>query len=174
MAAVAYPQLCRYAQRKFNGKVRQPKDTTKPFAHDRSPMTQPLIDFPAPGTTHDVETGITFQPRFDAHGLLGTIVTDATTGQVLMFAWMNATALSETLQTGIAHFWSRSRGMLWKKGEESGNLLDVIEIRTDCDQDALLLRVHVRGAGVTCHTGAVSCFYRMVEHSNGVVTLRRA
>ena len=77
-----------------------------------------------------------------------------------MFAWMNAEALGKTLETGIGHFWSRSRACLWKKGEESGNTLRVRELRTDCDQDAVWLKVEVEGAGVACHTGARSCFYR--------------
>jgi phosphoribosyl-AMP cyclohydrolase len=79
---------------------------------------------------------------------------------VLMFAWMNAEALATTLETRFGHFWSRSRRRLWKKGEESGNLLRVTEIRTDCDQDAVWLKVVVEGAGAACHTGNRSCFYR--------------
>ena len=122
-----------------------------------------LLTFAPPGSAHDAETGTVFQPRFDAHGLIAAVVTDATTGHVLMFAWMNDEALSATLQTGIAHFWSRSRAKLWKKGEESGNLMDVRELRVDCDQDCLWLRVAVRGAGVACHTGALCCFYRTVK-----------
>src|SRR5215470_12945632 len=112
------------------------------------------------GTAEEVEQGLTFQPRFDADGLMPAIVTDTATGEVLMFAWMNAEALALTLATRIGHFWSRSRGKLWKKGEESGNLLHVAEVRTDCDQDVLWLKVTVAGAGVACHTGARSCFYR--------------
>jgi phosphoribosyl-AMP cyclohydrolase len=123
----------------------------------------------------DIETGTTFQPRFDGQGLIGAIVTDAGDGAVLMFAWMNETALTQTLQTGIAHFWSRSRHKLWRKGEESGNELAIVEIRTDCDQDALVVRVQVRGQGVACHTGARSCFYRSVvrDPATGTVSLRR-
>ena len=112
------------------------------------------------GTPEEVERGLAFQPRFDDHGLMPAIVTDAATGEVLMFAWMNAEALALTLQTRVGHFWSRSRGKLWKKGEESGNLLHVAEVRTDCDQDVVWLKVAVAGAGVACHTGARSCFYR--------------
>jgi phosphoribosyl-AMP cyclohydrolase len=118
--------------------------------------------FTAPGTTADVEQGSVLQPKFDANGLIGAIVTDFSTGDVLMFAWMNAEALQRTLDTGIAHFWSRSRGRIWKKGEESGNTLAVQEARVDCDQDALWLRVEVAGAGVACHTGERSCFYRSI------------
>ena len=116
--------------------------------------------FAARGTPAEIETGALFQPRFDADGLNPAIVTDAASGQVLMFAWMNGAALSLTLQTQLGHFWSRSRGKLWKKGEESGNLLRVIEVRTDCDQDVLWLKVTVEGDGRACHTGERSCFYR--------------
>jgi phosphoribosyl-AMP cyclohydrolase len=108
----------------------------------------------------EVETALRFQPKFDTHGLLPAIVTDAVSGEVLMFAWMNAQALGLTLETRIAHFWSRSRQRLWKKGEESGNVLRVSELRIDCDQDALWLKVSVAGEGVACHTGERSCFYR--------------
>jgi len=114
------------------------------------------------GTPEEVERGLAFQPKFDADGLIGAIVTDASSGQVLMFAWMNAEALALTLEKRVAHFWSRSRGRLWRKGEDSGNALTVIEVLTDCDQDVLWLKVRVGGAGVACHTGARSCFYRSV------------
>jgi phosphoribosyl-AMP cyclohydrolase len=112
------------------------------------------------GTAAEIERGLAFQPRFDADGLIPAVVTDAASGEVLMFAWMNAEAVALTLETRIGHFWSRSRGKLWKKGEESGNLLRVAEVRTDCDQDVLWLTVSVGGDGVACHTGAKSCFYR--------------
>ena len=112
--------------------------------------------------TDDLETGMTFHPKFDGQGLIAAIVTDAATHEVLMFAWMNDAALAASLETGIAHFWSRSRKKLWRKGAESGNELAIVEIRTDCDQDALVVRAQVRGAGVACHTGARSCFYRQV------------
>jgi phosphoribosyl-AMP cyclohydrolase len=118
--------------------------------------------FAARGTPEEVERGLAFQPAFDADGLIGAIVTDAASGHVLMFAWMNAEALALTLETRVAHFWSRSRGRLWKKGEESGNVLAVTEVLTDCDQDVVWLKVGVGGSGVACHTGARSCFYRSV------------
>ena len=102
-----------------------------------------------------------FQPRFDAAGLVTAIVTDADTHILLMVAHMNAEAIERTRATGQAHFWSRSRGTLWRKGETSGNGLTLVEIRVDCDQDALLLRV--KPAGPACHTGRRSCFYRRVE-----------
>ena len=116
--------------------------------------------FAARGSTAEVEAGLTFQPKFDADGLIPAIVTDAGSGEVLMFAWMNAEALALTLETRLAHFWSRSRNKLWRKGEESGNVLTVEEMRTDCDQDVVWLKAAVAGDGVACHTGERSCFYR--------------
>jgi phosphoribosyl-AMP cyclohydrolase len=120
----------------------------------------PSALFAQRGTPSEIEAGALFQPKFDADGLIPAIVTDTATGEVLMFAWMNAEALGLTLQTQFAHFWSRSRNKLWKKGEESGNLLRVAEVRTDCDQDVVWLKVTVEGDGRACHTGARSCFYR--------------
>jgi phosphoribosyl-AMP cyclohydrolase len=121
------------------------------------------LRFAARGTTAEIEGGLQFQPKFDADGLIPAIVTDANPPRdVLMFAWMNAEALGLTIETGIAHFWTRSRQKIWKKGEESGNLLIVKSLRTDCDQDALWLSVETQGAGVACHTGSKSCFYRTV------------
>ena len=108
----------------------------------------------------DREQGITFQPRFDANGLLTAVVSDRA-GALLMVAHMNADALAATQTSGEATFWSRSRGRLWKKGETSGNVLRVVELRVDCDQDALWLIVDP--AGPACHTGATSCFYRRVD-----------
>lgn len=99
-----------------------------------------------------------FEPKFDAQGLLTAVVTDTDTGRILMVAFMDAEALALTRKTGFAHFHSRSRGALWKKGETSGNVLRVEEILVDCDQDALVLRC--APAGPTCHTGAESCFFR--------------
>jgi phosphoribosyl-AMP cyclohydrolase len=112
------------------------------------------------GTPQEIEAGTAFQPRFDAAGLMPAIVSDAASGKVLMLAWMNAEALALTLGTRVAHFWSRSRGKLWKKGEQSGNELRVEAARVDCDQDALWLEVVVQGDGIACHTGERSCFYR--------------
>lgn len=114
------------------------------------------------GSKADIEAGLDFQPKFDADGLIPAIVTDAGTGEALMFAFMNAEALALTIETGIVHFWSRSRAALWKKGAESGNMFNVVEMRTDCDQDVLWLRVSVEGDGHACHTGRRSCFYRLV------------
>jgi phosphoribosyl-AMP cyclohydrolase len=116
------------------------------------------------GATHaERETGTVFMPRFDANGLMGAIVAEVASGEVLMFAFMNEEALARTLETGEAHFWSRSRQSLWRKGETSGNVLRVVEMRTDCDQDCLLIRVTIAGDGAACHTGRKSCFYRRVE-----------
>jgi len=98
---------------------------------------------------------------YDPRGLIPAIAQDAETGEVLMVAWMNAEALRLTRETGEAHFWSRSRNELWRKGATSGNVLRVEEIRVDCDADTLLLRV--RPSGPACHTGARSCFFRTLE-----------
>ena len=98
--------------------------------------------------------------RFDRDGLVPVIAQQHDSGEVLMLAWMNAEALATTIETRIGHFWSRSRAKLWKKGEDSGNVLAVSEVRTDCDQDAIWLRVAVAGDGVACHIGERSCFYR--------------
>src|SRR5690606_20276145 len=101
-------------------------------------------------------------PRFDADGLIVAVASDADTGDVLMVAHMNAEALARTIESGTAWFYSRSRQRLWQKGEESGNLLVVADIRVDCDQDALLLKARLAGDGVACHLGYRSCFYRSV------------
>ncbi len=116
----------------------------------------------ASDTRHDLERGSALTPRFDASGLIAAVATDATTGEVLMLAWMNAEALAKTLETGQAHYFSRSRQALWKKGETSGQIQTVTEIRTDCDQDALWLKVKVGGDGGACHVGFRSCFYRVI------------
>jgi phosphoribosyl-AMP cyclohydrolase len=118
---------------------------------------------PAPQNKAALEEGSVFTPRFDANGLVTVVVTDAADGVLLMVAHMNAKALALTLETGIAHYWSRSRNALWKKGETSGNFQQVHEVRTDCDQDAIWLKVSVAGHEATCHTGRRSCFYRIVE-----------
>ncbi|OAP34418.1 phosphoribosyl-AMP cyclohydrolase [Sinorhizobium glycinis] len=115
----------------------------------------------------ELETGSAFTPRFDEKGLVTAVVTDARDGELLMVAHMNAEALALTIETGIAHYYSRSRNSLWKKGESSGNVQTVQEIRTDCDQDAIWLKVTVAGHDATCHTGRRSCFYRTVGIENG-------
>ena len=118
--------------------------------------------FPAPLSKTESEEGTVFAPRFDADGLLPVVATSAKTGEVLMFAYMNADALARTIETGEAHYWSRSRGRLWRKGEESGNTQRVVEMRIDCDQDAIWLKVEQQGTDGACHTGRKSCFYRAV------------
>jgi phosphoribosyl-AMP cyclohydrolase len=115
-------------------------------------------DAPSASDPADREQGVKFLPRFDSGGLVTAVAIDRNTGRLLMLAHMNAEAIARTRETGFAHFWSRSRGRLWMKGETSGNVLRVAEIRVDCDQDALELRVDA--SGPACHTLATSCFYR--------------
>jgi phosphoribosyl-AMP cyclohydrolase len=116
----------------------------------------------------DRENSSLFEPKFDAAGLVTGVVSDAGTGELLMVAHLNAEAIERTIATGEAHFWSRSRARLWKKGESSGNILRVIEMRIDCDQDAIWLRCEP--AGAACHTGRRSCFYRRIEGDGLVFT----
>lgn len=131
-----------------------------------------MLEFPDPSSDKNMtEEGTVFSPRFDANGLVTAVVTDAGDGMLLMVAHMNAEALALTLETGIAHYWSRSRKTLWKKGETSGNVQEVVSVLTDCDQDAVWLRVNVLGHDATCHTGRRSCFYRTVERVDGKATL---
>ena len=135
------------------------------------------LQFAERTTVADIEAGSLFQPGFDADGLIPAVVTDAAGGAILMFAWMNREALGLTISTKVVHFYSRSRAKLWQKGEESGNVLDVVEMRTDCDQDVVQVIATVRGAGVACHTGATSCFYRQLDlgaADAGPVRLTRA
>jgi phosphoribosyl-AMP cyclohydrolase len=112
------------------------------------------------------EESTVFAPRYDDKGLIPAIVTDARDGAVVMLAYMNAEALRLTLETGEAHYWSRSRGELWRKGATSGDTQKVVEIRLDCDQDTVLVSVAMAGRGVACHTGRHSCFYRRVKPSS--------
>ena len=130
---------------------------------DRSP-------FPPPGTASELEEGSVLTPKFDADGLVTAVATDAASGEVLMVAHMNAQALSKTIATGEAWYYSRSRRALWKKGESSGHTQRVVEMRVDCDQDAVWIKVEqVSGA---CHTGRRSCFYRAVPvGKDGAATL---
>lgn len=115
----------------------------------------------------DVENGVDFAPRFGPDGLVACVTVDAHDGAVLMLAHMNAQALQKTLETGIVHYWSRSRGALWRKGDTSGQVQRLRELRVDCDQDALLALVEVGGDGGACHTGRRSCFYRKLIFENG-------
>ena len=119
--------------------------------------------------SHEIEEGLTFQPKFDANGLVTCVATDATTGDVLMVAHMNAEALRKTIETGEGWYYSRSRKALWKKGESSGHVQRVVEMRMDCDQDAVWIRVEQSGAA--CHTGRRSCFYRAVTCEGGEAKL---
>lgn len=124
----------------------------------RFPLFAPML-YSAP-MTDARDTGLTLNPKYDDNGLITAVVTDAADGDLLMVAHMNAQALALTIETGLAHFWSRSRQSLWKKGETSGHMLAVRDIRIDCDQDAVWVKAVP--AGPTCHTGARSCFFRRV------------
>jgi phosphoribosyl-AMP cyclohydrolase len=126
--------------------------------------------FPTLASRDALERGDILAPRFDAAGLIAAVATHAETGEVLMLAWMNAEALALTLSSGEAHYFSRSRQALWRKGGTSGQVQAVREIRIDCDQDAVWLRVIPGGDGGACHTGARSCFYRAIE--DGVLVER--
>jgi len=119
--------------------------------------------------SHDAEEGLVFQPKFDASGLVTCVATDAASGDVLMVAHMNDEALRKTIATGEAWYYSRSRKKLWKKGESSGHVQRVLEMRMDCDQDAVWIRVEQTGAA--CHTGRRSCFYRAVTGEGGEAKL---
>ena len=119
---------------------------------------------------NDTEEGLTFQPKFDASGLVTCVATDATTRDVLMVAHMNEEALRKTIETGEGWYYSRSRKALWRKGESSGHVQRVVEMRMDCDQDAVWIRVEQSG-GAACHTGRHSCFYRAVTNTDGSAKL---
>ena len=124
-------------------------------------MIEPIF---APQTDKtETEKGTILRPKFDADGLVPAIVTDADSGEVLMLGYMNEGALARTIEEGEAWYWSRSRQEYWKKGATSGQIQQVVEMRTDCDQDAILIKVRVAGNGATCHVGYRSCFYRTVE-----------
>jgi phosphoribosyl-AMP cyclohydrolase len=118
-----------------------------------------------PSDSNDIEEGLSFRPKFDASGLVTCVATDASTSEVLMVAHMNEEALRKTIATGEAWYYSRSRQALWRKGETSGHVQRVVEMRADCDQDAIWIRVEQTGAA--CHTGRHSCFYRKVEAADG-------
>jgi len=122
-----------------------------------------MTDFAPPLTGKAQEEETVFRPRFGADGLVTAVACDARTGEILMLAHMNAEALEKTLMSGKAHYWSRSRQEIWLKGETSGNVQLVHEIRTDCDQDAIVMKVEVTGSDASCHTGRVSCFYRTIK-----------
>jgi phosphoribosyl-AMP cyclohydrolase len=123
------------------------------------------MTYPAPLSGPAQDEARELRPKFDEHGLIAAIAQDADTGEVLMLAWMNAEALDQTLATGRAVYWSRSRNALWRKGDTSGHEQHIVEVRVDCDQDAVLLKVKQTGAA--CHTGRRSCFYRVAD-GNGL------
>lgn len=116
-----------------------------------------------------LERGPRLTPRFDAQGLIAAVATHVDTGEVLMLAWMNEEALRRTIQTREAHYFSRSRGELWRKGETSGQIQEVVEIRIDCDQDAVWMKVRPQGDGGACHVGFRSCFYRLIDETGALV-----
>lgn len=119
----------------------------------------------------ELEAGSVFAPRFDANGLVTAVTIEAQTNEILMVAHMNADAIAETLRSGFATYWSRSRNTLWKKGESSGELQQLVEMRTDCDQDALIVVVEQTGRGAACHTGRKTCFFRSVQVVGDEATL---
>ena len=119
---------------------------------------------------HTIEQGLTFAPKFDEHGLLPVMAIDAKTNEPLMLAYMNEESLKLTLELGEMVYWSRSRSELWHKGKTSGQIQHVVELRTDCDQDALIAKVNQQGSGC-CHTGAKDCFYRRIAFGDEVKTL---
>ena len=122
-----------------------------------------MADFPVAADRHELERGTQLAPRFDDKGLIAAVTTHAETGEVLMLAWMNAEALRLTLERGEAHYFSRSRQALWKKGETSGQVQKLVELRVDCDQDAVWIKVLPQGDGGACHVGFRSCFYRALD-----------
>ncbi len=128
------------------------------------------IRFEARGDSHAIEEGTALAPKFDSDGLIPAVAADAASGSVLMMAWMNADALTATIETGEAHYWSRSRRAMWRKGESSGHVQVVREIRLDCDQDTVLLLVDQHGPGA-CHVGYESCFFRRVVRAGDDVVL---
>lgn len=127
-----------------------------------TPTPQSPPAFASRMSIEQVEEGVQLAPRFDAQGLIACVTTDAHSGDVLMLGYMNADALRRTIATGEAHYWSRSRQVLWHKGATSGLVQKVVELRIDDDQDAVWLRVVVGGSGASCHVGYRSCFYRRV------------
>lgn len=120
-----------------------------------------------------LELGASFAPRFDDKGLILAVTSEASSNEILMVAYMNEQALTLTLSTGNVHYFSRSRNNLWRKGESSGEVQRLVEMRTDCDQDVLLLKVEQTGRGAACHTGHKSCFFRRIEQNDGAITLVR-
>jgi phosphoribosyl-AMP cyclohydrolase len=129
-------------------------------------MWTPSTPFAPPGSKQQLEEGHALTPKFDAAGLVTAVVTDHATGEVLMLAHMNAEALRRSIETGDAWYWSRSRACLWRKGESSGNTQRIVEMRVDCDQDAVWIKVEQQGPA--CHTKRPSCFYRIIGKDGGL------
>ena len=134
-------------------------------------MADKTLTYPQLTDHHLLEEGEVLAPRFDAHGLITCVTTDVHTGDVLMVAHMNAQSLAKSIETGQAWYWSRSRQVLWHKGATSGQIQTIKEMRIDCDQDALWIKVEVAGDGGCCHTGRRSCFYRTVLMNDAPATL---
>lgn len=130
------------------------------------------ITFAPRDSKEAVEEGLNFAPKFDEHGLIAAMAVDADTNEPLMLAYMNEQSLRMTLEIGQAVYWSRSRKCIWHKGATSGEFQSVVEIRTDCDQDALILRVKQHGGGC-CHTKRPTCFYRVLKVADGSVKLEK-
>src|SRR5258708_5050838 len=149
--------------------IRRSSRVSCPWCEGRSATPRPCFFEGLPVSTsadiHDIEEGLKFQPKFDASGLVTCVATDAVTCAVLMVAHMNDEALRRTIASGEAWYFSRSRNALWRKGETSGHVQRVVEMRMDCDQDAIWIKVEQTGAA--CHTGRRSCFYRAVSPSDG-------
>ena len=120
------------------------------------------VEFQSRTSVQQVEESTDFAPKFNEHGLMPCVTTDVDSGEVLMLGWMNEEALKRTIETGEAHYFSRARQVLWRKGATSGLVQKVVEARIDDDQDAIWLKVEVAGSGASCHVGYMSCFYRAV------------
>ncbi len=135
-------------------------------------MTSPPPSAAITSEKANLEEGLAFSPKFDSHGLITCVTIEHSTSEVLMLAHMDDEALRLTIETGIVHYFSRSRQALWRKGDTSGQVQTLVTLLTDCDQDALVARVSVGGDGKACHTGRKSCFYRSVKRAeNGVLAL---
>ncbi|MDP2355972.1 MAG: phosphoribosyl-AMP cyclohydrolase [Beijerinckiaceae bacterium] len=130
-------------------------------------------DFASRGDKTEIEEGAGFAPKFDRDGLIVCITTEVESGDILMVAYMNEEALRLTLETGVAHYWSRSRNSLWRKGDTSGQVQSVVDLLVDCDQDAIQLKVAAGGDGKACHTGRRSCFYRRAVKQDGALRLEK-
>jgi phosphoribosyl-AMP cyclohydrolase len=137
------------------------------FAASRTREASMADEFAARTSVEQVEEGAELAPKFDADGLIPAVTTDAATGELLMVGYMNAEALKRTIETGEAHYWSRSRKILWHKGATSGLVQKVVELMIDDDQDCVWLKVGVAGSGASCHVGYRTCFYRRIPLGRG-------